>query len=258
MKVFIITCIRDIDLFELQLKSIQKYLDIDELNVVVNENIHNFNSFKHFYGRNIFPFLKNNFTVNLIPKNSVLSGTRSDWVTQQILKLSCLDQSPYLVLDTKNIFIRHMSLNDFCNPARYHIDYLLNYKEFCNECIKLFPASYCRGAITPFIIDPRVCEKIFEKFQSYENFCTWFSKFNQPSEFILYDLAAQYFKIEEDLNTKIRCEEQVILIFDKSKSYKHVFKKVNNQNVKILSIHPRVFRDKSFQPYLKVLIEKYL
>jgi hypothetical protein len=265
MKIFILACLRDFELFELQCKSIKKYLNIDEINIVINEPDDCLEKFYSLYEQKIKPIFQVTHTINLIektkylPENKVSKGYKG-WITQQILKMSCLDDNHYIVLDTKNIFIRPTNISEFVNANRYKIEYMRDYKEFAQKCNIYFPASHCRGAHTPYIINPDVCKRIYHTFGGYDAFVNWFlSDSNQfaPSEFVLHDMASQYFKLDLDYN-HIR-KEWICFIFDVLDNYQERFDYIKNKDiVKILSVHPRVFNHASFANYKTILIDNYL
>lgn len=265
MKIFILACLRDFELFELQCRSIKKYLDITEFNIVVNESDSCLENFYKLYEQRINPIFQDTHVVNLIKKSKYLPENKwsadhgGGWVTQQLLKMSCLDEESYIVLDTKNIFIRPVNISEFVNANRYEIEYLHAYKNFAQKCSVYFPASHCRGAHTPYIINPEVCKRIYNTFGGYDNFVKWFVRNPPQSEFILHDMASQYFKIDLDYNFNTEASEWLCFIFEILDNYQEQFNYIENKNVvKILSVHPRVFNHQSFANYKNILINDYL
>jgi len=264
MKIFIIACLRDFELFELQCRSIKKYLSIDEVNIVINEPTDCLKSFYRLYKKKIKLIFQDTHTVNFIektkylPENKVSPGYKG-WITQQILKMSCLDTQPYVVLDTKNIFIRPTSMSEFVNANRYKIEYMQNYKEFAYICNEYFPASHCRGASTPYIINPEVCKKIYDTLGGYDAFVNWFLSHASPSEFVLHDMASQYFKLDVNYDIDPLRGEWICFIFKILDDYQERFDYMETKNMtKILSVHPRVFNDPSFEKYKSILINNFL
>jgi hypothetical protein len=266
MKIFILACLRDFELFELQCRSIKKYLITDEVNIVINEPDKCLKDFYRLYKQKIKPIFQGTHTVNFIektkylPENKVSPGYKG-WVTQQILKMSCLDTEPYAVLDTKNIFIRPTSMSEFVNANRYKIEYMQNYKEFAQICNEYFPASHCRGANTPYVINPEVCKKIYDTLGGYDKFVNWFLSHtdNTPSEFVLHDMASQYFKLDLNYDTHPLKSEWICFVFDPLDDFQERFDYITTKNmVKILSVHPRVFNHPSFENYKSILINNFL
>ena len=69
MKIFTITCLRDFDLLVLQCKSVRKYLNVDEFNIVINENDDQVKKFRKLYKEHIQPIFQDLIKVNLIKKS---------------------------------------------------------------------------------------------------------------------------------------------------------------------------------------------
>lgn len=249
-KVFTVTCLRDFELFVLQCYSIKKFLNISEFNIVINETGKNVRKWKKRYDSRIAPIFKDAHTINFIFKDDRLPTRKTGWVTQQIFKLSCLDSKPYIVLDSGNIFIRPTDVLQIKNFDKIKIEYLHHYKDFAINCYKYFPVDYCRSANTPHKINPDVCKKIFEVFGGYEQFVDWFYTQHQPSEFILHDMAAQFFNMDfEDIGYHFNYNK---IVFDPTSLdvYDAVFQELSqNDSIKLFTMHIGVLLDPAFSEY---------
>jgi hypothetical protein len=253
-KVFTVTCLRDFELFVLHCYSIKKFLNISEFNIVINETGKNVRKWKKRYDSRIACIFKDSHVINLIFKDDRLPRRHTGWVTQQIFKLSCLDHNPYIVLDSGTIFIRPTDVLQIKNFDKINIDTLKHYQNFTSTCYQYFPVNQCRSANTPHKINPDVCKKIFEVFGGYEQFIDWFYTQHQPSEFILHDMAAQYFNMDfEDIGYDFNYNK---LLLDPTSldEYNLIFQELSQNNfVKILTMHIGVLLDPAFSDYRSTL-----
>ena len=152
-------------------------------------------------------------------------------------------------------------MSEFVNANRYKIEYMLDYKEFAQICNDYFPASHCRGANTPYVINPEVCKKIYDTLGGYDAFVNWFLSHtgNNPSEFVLHDMASQYFNLDVNYDNGHLRSEWICFIFEPLDDYQERFDYIATKNTtKILSIHPRVFSHPSFEKYKSILINNFL
>jgi hypothetical protein len=87
-------------------------------------------------------------------------------------------------------------------------------------------------------------------FGGYEQFVDWFYKQHQPSEFILHDMAAQFFNMDfEDIGYHFNYNKMLLdpLSLDE---YDLIFQELSqNDVVKILTIHIGVLLDPTFSKY---------
>jgi hypothetical protein len=119
------------------------------------------------------------------------------WIAQQIIKLFYPLDTPYLVMDTKDLVLKPCDWHDIFQhhsltiPKNVLID---PYYEFWDTLEKVYPSGpiLTRGFSTPQIIDPTVVDKLTKKFNGVDHFLEWFGSFVYPSEFLLYDYAQQY------------------------------------------------------------------
>jgi hypothetical protein len=249
-KVFTVTCLRDFELFVLHCYSIKKFLNISEFNIIINETGKKLRKWKKRYDSRIACIFQNSCVINIIFKDDQLPLRQTGWVTQQVLKLSCLDDDPYIVLDSGTIFIRPTDVLQIKNFDKIHIDTLVHYVDFTRTCYKHFPVDYCRSAHVPHKINPEVCKKIFESFGGYEQFIDWFYTQHQPSEFILHDMAAQFFNMDFDDTGYDFNYNKLLLDPTTIDEYDLIFQKLSqNESIKIFTMHIGVLLDPAFAEY---------
>lgn len=120
-----ITCIRDFHEMLLQAQSIEKYLEPCTHVVIINENI-NDSTIEvdiNFWYKWLIPYYKNHtlliYPAQGIKHNSMYNAYYSGWHTQQLHKLLIAygdyyeSDSDYLLLDSKNFFVKPAKLEDF-------------------------------------------------------------------------------------------------------------------------------------------------
>ena len=256
-KVFVVTCLRDFDLFALMCASVKKFLNITEFNIVINEDDMDKEIWMKKYLDDIEPIFRDSHTINLLHK-VIPNHSHTGWVTQQLIKLYCLDpDNPYIVLDSGNIFIKPVDVSKITNEPRYNIQDLNSYNSFAYACQQYFPVSQCRGARTPHVINPKVCRKIFQTFGGYYYFESWFYRFQKygpPSEFIIHDMAAMHFNLDfEEVGKMIYYNFPLHEVLTPDK-YNFIFEE-KLPVFHIITIHSRVLLDMSFSEYRTKLNE---
>jgi hypothetical protein len=256
-KVFVVTCLRDFDLFALMCASVKKFLNITEFNIVINENDIDKEIWMKKYLDDIEPIFRDSHTINLLHK-VIPNHNHTDWITQQLIKLYCLDpNNPYIVLDSGNIFIKPIDVSNIVNDSKYEIRDLCSYNSFAYACHYHFSVTQCRGARTPHIINPEVCRKIFQKFGGYYYFESWFygfQKYGPPSEFIIHDMAAMHFNLDfEDSEKENYYNHPIWNVLNKDE-YKFIFEETL-PHAYIVTLHTRVLLDSNFSEYRAKLNE---
>lgn len=257
-KIFTVTCLRDFDIFCLHCQSIKKFLNAKEFNIIVNESNTNVKKWLELYFYNkIDKIFEDKINVNIINSDVIIPPGRNDWVSQQIIKLSTLDKDDnYIVLDSGNIFVRPINIQDIKPFVKIKLEWLKNYRKFADICYTIFPVEWCRDSATPHIINPKVCEKIFDKFNGYHNFIKWFYTHDHPSEFILHSMAEQFFNMETDRDTH---HGENIEFFNENlleSVYQSKIQYVkNNDSIKLIKISSMVYFDDNFTSCKKEILE---
>jgi hypothetical protein len=95
-----------------------------------------------------------------------------------------------------------------------------------------------------------VCKKIFNLFGGYKQFVDWFYTHNQPSEFILHDMAAQFFNMDfEDIGYDCNYNK-LLLDPTNADEYDLIFQELSqNDSIKIFTMHIGVLLDPAFAAY---------
>ena len=210
MQVLVVTCNRDRWLFQHQCWSIGQYLESCTVNIFINEL--NSAEWKTWFDLECRPHLVNHIVtvytyddfVDCIAMENLLEKfkLRAGWITQQIFKLafSLKTSAPYIVLDSKNWFVKHTRLSNIQKRHRRQVAPLLhNFYFNAIEKLNATEIYYCRPEITPYYIDPIIVNGLFNATGGVDNFIKWFVSHETPSEFIVYDLYAQCMNLDHDI-----------------------------------------------------------
>jgi hypothetical protein len=214
-QVLVVTCDRDRWQFLLQIRSIGKFLEPCNLCVIINE--HDPQRWLCWFKENCEQRLDRHHVKimtredfnDIIPCQS-LDDKVSGWISQQIYKLlfSLKVNDPYLVLDSKNWFIKDSKLVDFQQRTRVGISTNPGFVNFYDRCLEQFEMpkdTMYRPIITPYAIDPAIVRSMLDKFQGAKNFFDWFTSDKIASEFMAYDLFAQSLGLEQDSGYPMIC-----------------------------------------------------
>lgn len=206
MQALIVTCNRDTWQFRLQCKSIGKYLEPCDVHIVINEP--DPSGWINWFNSDCLPYLGNHrvqvYTHKDFYSDFLFHNIYSvhGWVSQQIFKLtfSLKTDQPYIVLDSKNWFVKPTRLQDIPNRPRVATP-SAGFLRFYFEARKKLQIEHMyriREIITPYYIDPAVVKAILAEFGGVDQFIEWFMLYDMASEFMLYDLYAQHHKLDED------------------------------------------------------------
>jgi hypothetical protein len=218
MDLVTVTCLKEQAQMVLQAESIQKFVEPCTHWVIINEPI--LPDFKYWHS-----LLDQYYTKHTLKLISFHDDPSHDnyhqaggYYSQQIFKLLVAKyiKEKYIVIDTKNIFIKSTNINDYNNCLGGHGSYIdyhaynLTYQPLSNindctirtYCKKLkIPASYVHlNCFAPFIIDARVINSV----KDLDGLMHWFSsipvKYNLPRkapvymcEYLLFSVIANKF-----------------------------------------------------------------
>lgn len=270
MRILIVTFAGDLPLLKLQLESINKFLEPCMIDIIVNEP-------SSAYVRNqaqpwITRMKHHDVMIHSGEDNlNFLYGDRyrydyTSWHCQQIHKLINHLDEPYVVLDTKDIFIKPTSLADITkhqpkwflrDDKRTHIDFLkfaweaflLSGRTDIYEADRKFVRL--RSFVTPFYMDPRIIKNVLKDCfdGSLEDFVSWFFSFDFPSEFLLHDIFDQKYKLTDPSIEDLKIDFCHTIRHTKYKNYvwKDNWHKEITDKTHILKIHINVFEDKKVQ-----------
>ena len=210
MKLLTVTCEKDLTSFLIQCESIQKYLEPCTHYVIINEKQYDLNLWKQriekYYTNHTLVFL--NYDISNLeigwkhPEYNHRFFDYEGWVTQMSLKyLAFKDiQDDYLILDSKNLFINHTSLNHFkdqigsgrtCALLPWWDETVKCYSDYFN----VKPKEKHLSIDTPFVFHKTILDKI----ENYDDLVRWYvSQPVMPSDFLLYSYLTTF--SEEDIS----------------------------------------------------------
>lgn len=266
MELVTITCKEDIELCVYQLKSIHKYVEPCIVNVVVNELDIKFANIIINKQKKRMP----RHTIKIWSRDQVFETDitfKNGWISQQLIKLLMPLDNDYIVLDCKDIFLKHTLLSDIIklqyksqpNPKvcktwgeffstihkkTLHSRYETNLKIIGNNI---------NDIQTPRLIKKSVILEIISIWKSKKKFIRWWSKLTCiMSEFMLYDYIA-YCKNENLPNNQRFKDHEIIGIWNMNIYHKVDLKSIKEET-RILKIHKRVFNN----PEVNYTIQKWL
>lgn len=209
-QVLIVTCDRDRWQFLLQCRSIGKFLEPCKVAIIINE--FKPQSWLQWYKENCEQHLQyHQVTVSQHEDfyhlcNFYLIPNNNGWKSQQAFKMlhAFNTNEDYLVLDSKNWFVKPTRLQDIVPRERRWKDHNYIWNAVVDASVARFnlpEETAYRPAITPYRFEYNVVRNLIGSFGSVNNFLSWFMKFKNPSEFVVYDLYAQSIGAESEPGT---------------------------------------------------------
>jgi len=216
MALVTVTCDRDIEIARLQSYSINKFLQGRHTHYVIVENSKK--SIKEW--EDLFRPLYTNHTLELLEaKNLILINHLPGYIRQQVLKFVIsekISEESYLLLDSKDILLRNVNLNEWGSPEGNNLIYkplqgsvklqdvmapeLQIYFNFANLCQKVTGSttpSWFWAPATPFRCKTSNVKKLLQSLDINRVFDPYVTNIKEVSEFILY----RYFSdFAEDLS----------------------------------------------------------
>lgn len=236
-ELLIVTCEQHAWQFLIQCKSIYTYLAPCCINIVINEKapekwISWFDAVcsRYFVNHKLSLYTLKDFDYRYIGNIG--------YITQQSIKLmfSYKTDNEYVILDTKNWFIKFTNINEI--PRQGYSSNLIN-KEYFNtfylKCIDQFgDQDMIRHIETPYIFNPSIVKQLVNKFGDEEQFLKWFTDTSAtpPSEFICYNMFAQSVNLEQDKVRPIQISKTVWTLTHLEKWQDYL-----DSNLKITGIH---------------------
>ena len=188
MDLVTVTCERDLEQMLLQAESIQKYLDPCTHWVIINDQTNS----KWLWSRRLKKYYTKHRLNILTPNYIKMIG--DDWDKQQAYKLliSKYVTDDYVVLDSKNFFIKPTNINEWRNILGSGVKQKIVNCETWGSTSKLYSEKlnkesipFCLSLQTPFVIKLDYIKKL----GNIEDFIQWFDQTSQKimhSEFLLY------------------------------------------------------------------------
>lgn len=199
----VVTCKRDQFKFEMLVRSLFAFVKPCKIIIIYNEQDNKYNEWLDWF-QGIKPLLSN-FYVKTFKASDFMDVNfehTSGWLSQQYLKLFAFTEvmtEEFVVLDSKNFFIQHCSLDDIQHSTPHGNWRFPNLEEWVKEACKFYDIYYpgkhlkLRSTVTPYIMKTRVVRRMFKKWDNKNHFIDWFGTLAReehisPSEFILYEL----------------------------------------------------------------------
>jgi hypothetical protein len=239
MDVVTVTCLRDQQQMMLQAQSIEKFLEPCRHWVIVNDKTID----KDSWVNSLSQFYKNHELKLLFPNWNMFQG--SGYQKQQCYKLwiSQLINDDYLILDSKNFFVKTASVNDwagilgsgilidFSNTDDIWHPTFLRYKQHINFHSN---SKYQLGIETPFVVKKEILNYI----ENLDDFLNWFNRQEVlHSEFLYYSMIAEKYGF---LNQKTFISKKLHRAFfpNKNPNIKPQLEHIDTlSEVKIISFH---------------------
>lgn len=276
-EIVIVTFWDERDLFNLQARTIEKFIEPCIIHIIVNET-----QPQEFidYTKDSIKTLQKKHTVHIHKKLEILPNNISDfwrldqgpgWHTQQMLKLLAPTKGDYISLDGKDLFIKPTTfkelgkrsfknfvqgqIRDQSEELSYDIGEF--YREMIFKCkhkgyTQTVDTDFLRENITPVYMYKDVQTKILQDFTK-EEIVNWFTETKIPLEYMLHDYYVQL------LNLPMRPVYDVSFMnniwnIDQFVSEWNLLK--IDPKCKLVKIHRRVFNEPKYRKKVLAWFEK--
>ena len=207
-----VVCNRDLWNFELQVRSISKYLAPCRIIFIYNENPERWKEFKKWYALRCEPLLKK-FEVKLFRKDSLFFDYNLDSMEnrlftepiydQQLIKLFVSEYvitENYTVIDCKNFFTKPCRISDIKQTKPENLEYADDkLYSFVIACAAKLGVRYTgrknfllSSNITPFIMKKKSVQKLIKHFKGkaaiHQWMLEWCNTDSNMAEFYLYEV----------------------------------------------------------------------
>jgi len=171
------------------------FLDTCDVHIVYNEIKSKYDEWCEWFEKINSSYLKRFSVTTCQKKIDVNSG----WISQQILKILVakdIRTPEYVLLDSKNFFIKKSNINEIVNTKPtdgwLKLDQV-QWAKLCCEKLGLKLQLYLRTNDTPYVLKTDVARKLVREFGTDKDFIDWFDTISirayiSPAEFILYEL----------------------------------------------------------------------
>ncbi len=180
---------------EMLCKSMSAFLDSCDVHIVYAEIKSKYDEWSIWFEKINSSYLER-FNVTTSQKKIDIS---SGWIGQQILKILVakdIKTPEYVLLDSKNFFIKKSNINEIVNtkPSK---DWLkldqVQWTKLCCEKLGLKLQLCLRANDTPYVLKTDVAKNLILEFGTDKHFINWFNAISlqayiSPAEFILYEL----------------------------------------------------------------------
>lgn len=244
MDVVTVTYNNDFNNMLRQAQSIYKYTEPFTHWVIINDK-----SQLDFWRRNLEPYYAKHTLHLLHICNDTISSVYCGYRRQQLIKLymSKIIKEKYLVLDSKNFFIRPTSTIEFENQIGSGMLETVDEHHLFYECVKHYTQFVDNknktnnthiSIHTPYVIEPEVLfefsnsniDKLIKDFSSYDGLL---------SEFFLYSMIYEKIKNVEIISHMKQSSKPIHrTLFGTYISPEKLIEKLRADNTKVLGFHP--------------------
>lgn len=202
-----ITCLKDKWKFEMLMRSMYAMLEPCDVIIVYNEGAKKYKEWLDWF-LPLKEALLQKFSVRYFKAGDFIDMKDFDfietsgWHSQQALKLLVQEKvitEEYVVIDSKNFFLKKCSLNDIKRGVphgNWTLKGVTAYTEYmCKYLDMVYPGHHLklRANVTPYIMQTKVVKRLLRKWKSDIEFYHWFIKTakipgHSAAEFVLYEL----------------------------------------------------------------------
>ncbi len=203
----IVACVKDKWKFEMLIRSMFAFLKPCPVVIIYNEQDKKYKEWLEWFTPLKEKLLKN-FNVQTFKARDLVDiplieyARINGWTTQQVFKILVHEKvktPEYVILDSKNFFMKNCSLDDIFRSTPHGHWTLQDVTEFtkyvCDHFDMAYPGHHLklRANVTPYIIQTRVAKRLVKKWKDNTDFFRWFVEAALtpgygPAEFILYEL----------------------------------------------------------------------
>jgi len=203
----IVTCVKDKWKLEMLMRSMFAFLESCPVVIIYNEQDKKYKEWLEWFTPLKEKLLKR-FNVQtfkgreLVDIPSLEYSRTNGWTSQQILKILAhqkVKTPEYVIIDSKNFFMKKCSLNDILRSTPHGFWTLEGVTEFTKYCCDFLELAYpghqlkLRANVTPYVMQTRVANRLVKKWKDKEIFFRWFVEAahmpqHSPAEFVLYEL----------------------------------------------------------------------
>lgn len=249
MDILTVTCKDDIEYFLLQIISIKKYLQGNYKHFVIINDLPRYTTkkWRNRWWKLIRNVYEHSIPFEIIVPDLNINRSMNGWKTQQIYKFYYYQyiNQDYLILDSKNFFIRTCSIDEFKtmlgSGELRNIDFLFEEvnKKYA-EHFETEPLKQVFSWITPFVANYEILKNYGspEKIANTLLTCKNNSSDAWPSEFVWYTYLTtnHLHSLKQPIKSKI--------IWEITPQLPRVLKKIlEDKNIKISGIHRRVISE---------------
>jgi hypothetical protein len=244
MEVVTVTYEKDFKNMLRQAQSIHNFTEPFTHWVIINDD-----SNLDFWRKNLSPYYVNHTLHLLHIRNINISKESCGYRRQQLIKLymSKVIKEKYLVLDSKNFFIRRTSISEFENQIGSGMLETVDEYHLFFECVKHYTRFVDNknkhnnthiSIHTPYVIEPEVLfefsnsniDRLIKDFNSYDGLL---------SEFFLYSMIYEKIKNIEIISHMESSSKPIHrTMFGNYISPKELFKQLSFNKTKVLGFHP--------------------